>query len=124
MRRSLVMVVDDDDEYRLLLEETLEDEGYLVVSAASGRDALEYLRRGVRPTLLLLDLWMPGMDGWQLRLELTRDDALRDIPIVVVTGGELLPTADSMHVQEVISKPASPASIVAVVDRHVALAGG
>ena len=68
-----VMVVDDDDEIREALSDVLTDEGYEVVGARDGQQALQFLREGRRPHAILLDLWMPVMDGWQLRHELLSD---------------------------------------------------
>src|SRR5262245_23155992 len=83
---SLVLVVDDDEEIRNALTEFLSDEGYGVVSASNGREALASLREGVHPSVILLDLMMPVMDGWDFRAEQLRDPGLRDIPVVVITA--------------------------------------
>jgi CheY-like chemotaxis protein len=88
-RRDLpVLVVDDDLEVRQLLGRMLEPEGYTVVEAENGRAALERLR-DVSPSVVLLDLMMPEMDGFEFVAEFRRHEASRGIPIVVITARDL-----------------------------------
>ncbi len=88
-RRDLpVLVVDDDPGVRLLLRRMLEPAGYAVVEAADGRQALERLRASVAG-VILLDLMMPEMDGFELVAEVRRHEAWRGIPIVVITARDL-----------------------------------
>ena len=101
---SLILVVDDDDEIREALGDVLQDEGFQVVGMRDGREALEYLRGGTRPCAILLDLWMPGMDGWQLRYELEREPSFAEIPIIVVTAARGQRRED-LRVAEVLTKP-------------------
>ncbi|HVY45526.1 MAG TPA: response regulator [Minicystis sp.] len=83
-KASPVLVVEDDVEIRDLVREVLEDEGYAVVVAEHGREAVEALESGLSPALILLDLMMPVMDGWELL------DVLRarwsKIPVTVVSA--------------------------------------
>jgi GAF domain-containing protein/CheY-like chemotaxis protein/anti-sigma regulatory factor (Ser/Thr protein kinase) len=83
-----VLVVDDDVALRQLLRRMLEPEGYTVVEAENGRVALERLR-GVSPSVILLDLMMPEMDGFEFVAEFRRHEAWRTIPIVVITARDL-----------------------------------
>jgi CheY-like chemotaxis protein len=83
-----VLVVDDDDNVRQLLRRMLEPEGYTVVEAENGRAALERLREAT-PSVVLLDLMMPEMDGFEFVAEFRRHEAWRAIPIVVVTAKDL-----------------------------------
>jgi hypothetical protein len=87
-RDGPVLVVDDDAEVRQLLRRMLESEGFAVVEAENGRVALERLR-GESPSLILLDLMMPEMDGFEFVAELRRHDGWRAIPIVVITARDL-----------------------------------
>ena len=88
-RRDLpVLVVDDDAGVRQLLRRMLEPAGYTVVEAANGREALERLREAA-PGVILLDLMMPEMDGFEFVAEVRRHEALRAIPIVVITARDL-----------------------------------
>jgi GAF domain-containing protein/DNA-binding response OmpR family regulator/anti-sigma regulatory factor (Ser/Thr protein kinase) len=83
-----VLVVDDDAEVRQLLRRMLESEGFAVVEAENGRVALERLR-GESPSLILLDLMMPEMDGFEFVAELRRHEDWRAIPVVVITARDL-----------------------------------
>jgi signal transduction histidine kinase/CheY-like chemotaxis protein len=88
-RRDLpILVVDDDPDVRQLIRRTLEREGYTVAEAEHGRAALEYLQARA-PGLILLDLMMPEMDGFEFVAEVRKRDAWRAIPIVVVTAKHL-----------------------------------
>jgi CheY-like chemotaxis protein len=88
-RRDLpVLVVDDDAGVRQLLRRMLEPEGYTVVEAENGRAALDRLR-AVAPSVVVLDLMMPEMDGFEFVAEFRRHEAWRTIPIVVVTAKDL-----------------------------------
>jgi CheY-like chemotaxis protein len=79
------MVVDDDEAIRRTIAEVLSEEGYAVKEAANGREALDLLRAGTRPCLLLLDLMMPVLDGWGFRQEQERDPEIASVPVVIVT---------------------------------------
>lgn len=80
-----VLVVDDDPDSRTLLELALSSEGYPVVSAANGAEALVMARR-FHPNLILLDLAMPVMDGFAFRAAQLQDPELADIPVICVSG--------------------------------------
>jgi PAS domain S-box-containing protein len=84
--KQTVLVVDDDDETRASLGAELIDYGFAVATAANGVQALEYLRRSPPPAAILLDLVMPELDGWNLLQARNDDPALRDIPVVVISG--------------------------------------
>src|SRR5215467_11486900 len=100
---GVVMVVEDDEDIRISLKELLEDDGYQVLLAANGREALDCLERGKRPCLIFLDLMMPVMDGWQFRREQQKRDSLKKIPVAVITAaGEA--AAASVQAQKVILK--------------------
>jgi CheY-like chemotaxis protein len=86
--RGVVLVVDDDADYRAIVRDILERDRYFVVEAPDGRDALEILRSGAAPAirLILLDLAMPTMSGWQLVDVLRGDPALSSLPVLVTSG--------------------------------------
>jgi CheY-like chemotaxis protein len=88
-----VLVVDDDPDIRETLREVIEAEGYRVVTAANGRAALEALIMGLHPSLIVLDLMMPSMSGWDVLAAIRGDGALRDIPVAVISasGGRTPP---------------------------------
>mgnify|MGYP002336319375 CR=1 FL=1 len=81
-----VLVVDDDDDLREALAETLEDEGHRVRVACNGAQALAILRSGYQPCVIVLDLMMPIMDGWTMLQEVRRDPALTRIEIIITSA--------------------------------------
>ena len=86
MENRRVLIVEDDDEIRGALSEILVDEGYRVEQAENGRVALDRLRHEPAPELILLDLMMPVMNGWQFRAEQMRDPELSRIPVVIISA--------------------------------------
>ncbi len=88
MRRSgSILIVDDDSDVRAALSELLEAEGFSVEGVPDGREALARLRTAeVHPAVILLDLMMPGMDGWDFRTEQMRDPQLAAVPVVIVSA--------------------------------------
>ena len=84
-----ILLVEDDDFIRQEISEALEDEGYRVSTAAHGKEALAILADGTRPTVVLLDLMMPVMDGWQLLEVLRRHNELAEIPVVGKRGKDV-----------------------------------
>lgn len=81
-----ILIVDDDADVRDMLGEFFSLEGYDVATARNGKDALEQLKHGRSADLILLDLMMPVMDGWQFRMEQQRDPQLAAIPVVVLSA--------------------------------------
>jgi CheY-like chemotaxis protein len=115
-----VLIVEDDDAVVEGTCDLLEAEGYYVVRARDGHDALDQLRRGLRPCVILLDLMMPRMNGWEFRQEQLRDDDLRDIPVVVITAGNF--SEASLRAQlgdiEFVPKLSSPDTLLAAIRRR------
>ena len=81
-----VLIVEDDQDTREMIERFLELEGFAVRSAPNGAAALASLQRHGRPSVIVLDLMMPVMNGWQFREAQRQDSRLADIPVVVVTA--------------------------------------
>jgi len=81
-----VFVVEDDVDTRDMLGRFLELEGFKVELASNGKQALERLRQGVHPCVILLDLMMPIMDGWQFRRQQILNHELAEIPVIVVSA--------------------------------------
>jgi CheY-like chemotaxis protein len=94
---SRILVVDDDAEFRAVLRQVLEAEGCVVSEAPDGRTALSILRSTVLPHLILLDLMMPVMNGWDFHAELQKDPSLAAIPVAVLSAvGQMRPFG-AMH---------------------------
>jgi CheY-like chemotaxis protein len=109
-----VLVVEDDDTLRGALQMVLEWEGYRVTSASNGREALDLLNRPDRPSVVLLDLMLPELDGWQVRQAMKDDPRLAAIPVVVVSALDAGRCPDvAGHVQ----KPFQPQELLEVI-RH------
>jgi DNA-binding NtrC family response regulator len=81
-----ILLVEDDDDTRGALTELLEEQGYRVVAASNGREAQSYLRDHERPSCIVLDLWMPVMDGWTLADQV--EQQLPELPMMVITAAE------------------------------------
>jgi CheY-like chemotaxis protein len=113
--RPTILVVEDDEDAREAMVALLQMKGYRAVSAANGRAALDYLDQGPAPDLIILDLWMPVMDGWQFRSEQTRNPRLAHIPVIVVTA--LSDRAD-VDANEVIIKPVDVDRLLSKVDQY------
>jgi CheY-like chemotaxis protein len=84
-REVRILVVDDERQNRQLLEVILEGEGYHVLTATSGKEALEKVA-GELPDLVLLDVMMPGMDGYQVASRIKADAATKSIPVILLTA--------------------------------------
>lgn len=112
-----VLIVDDDASFRGALRERLETEGYSVAEAANGLAALGRLRGGLRPSVIVFDLMMPEMDGWDFRFCQLRDPDLRDIPVVLVTAAGFSRTTlrTQFGAIEVVAKPFLSAEILTVI---------
>ena len=81
-----VLIVEDDAELRDMMAQLLTLEGFVAATVSNGREALEYLKRGDRPDIILLDLMMPVMDGWEFRRKQQSDPALATVPVVVLSA--------------------------------------
>jgi CheY-like chemotaxis protein len=101
-----ILVIDDDFAIRGTIAEILLDEGYDVRCAANGLEALAILEeRALRPTLIILDLWMPQMDGLKFR-ELQSLGGSADVPVLVITAARLLPRElNGLGLTNVLRKP-------------------
>jgi signal transduction histidine kinase/CheY-like chemotaxis protein len=88
--KAQVLVVDDDPKTRDMLRRTLQKAGWTVAEAANGSEALEALER-FKPALVLLDLLMPGMDGFEVLERLNGDATWREVPVIIVTAKDLTP---------------------------------
>jgi CheY-like chemotaxis protein len=117
--KGSILIVEDDSDLREALSEVLRDEGYSVAMAADGREALDRLRRHLRPSLILLDLTMPVMNGWQFRAEQRQDPALSGIPVVVLSAGDHL--AEQMiplGIADYVRKPIELSRLLRLIERY------
>jgi CheY-like chemotaxis protein len=121
MTSKPILIVDDDKDVRIALAELLEGEGYTVAGAHNGREALKLMRGGLHPAIILLDLMMPVMDGWDFRSEQQRDPALSHVPVVIVSASGF--SAESIHTQfrpaGYVPKPLEHKQLLDVIGRLV-----
>ena len=115
--RATVLVVDDDPTVRSLLAKTLEKEGYRVISARNGVEALA-LAREHRPQAITLDVLMPQMDGWGTLKELKADAELRDIPVIMVTVLNERGMAIPLGAADFMTKPVDRQRLTAILRDH------
>jgi CheY-like chemotaxis protein len=117
--KRMVLVVEDDRDVREAITEILLESDYEALPAANGAEALERLRAAqVRPCVILLDIMMPAMDGWQFRSEQQRDAAMRDIPVVVLSAGaDASEVAARMDAAGYLRKPIALERLLGVVQR-------
>lgn len=112
---GIVLIVDDDADIRELLKIILETEGYRVNVAADGLDALQQLQAGMHPSLILLDLMMPRMDGEQFVKEM-RSTPLSRTPVVIMSGHAAAQTkATELDAACCLMKPVECAELLATV---------
>jgi CheY-like chemotaxis protein len=103
---NLVLIIEDDADIRRATVRLLRNAGYKVESVTNGLEAMSYLHTHALPRLILLDLNMPVMDGWQFRLQQEEDPILRGIPVVVLSSeNNLEQTAEAMHAESCLHKP-------------------
>ena len=115
--RTLVLVIDDDERARGLIERHLHKKGYAVATAADGSEGLAKARR-LEPEVITLDVMMPNVDGWAVLSELRKDEALQDIPVVMVTITENEDMGSMLGASDYLTKPLNPERLVTVLSRY------
>lgn len=114
-----VLIVDDDEGVRRTLACWLEAEGYRTATATTGDEALAYLNGHPAPALILLDLSMPGMDGWAFRIEQRKDPRLAAIPVVVCSAAyEPQPAANLVEANGYLAKPFDRGKVLGAVGEY------
>jgi CheY-like chemotaxis protein len=116
----IVLIIDNDPDILEATRFALENEGFSVETARHGEAALQRLRVGTRPAVVLLDLMMPEMNGWQFLEEVAKVPSLKTIPIVVLTA---VPRVEVSGAVEVLHKPVDLGLLIEVVERHARGAG-
>jgi CheY-like chemotaxis protein len=116
-----VLLVEDDEDIRNSIASILEEEGFDVVGAADGGDALRYLRAAAEsPRLILLDLMMPVMDGWAFRAAQLDDERLSKIPVVILSAAtDVRRHAAQLRVSEYLIKPLDVPLLLNTIERHI-----
>ena len=116
-RGSAILVIDDEPAARDLLQRVLTKEGYVVETAASGREGLA-LARQLKPAAITLDVMMPGMDGWAVLTVLKADPLTADIPVIMVTVVDDKNLGFALGAADYLIKPIEWERLIAVVEKH------
>ncbi len=122
-RASKVVVIEDDPEMINLVKLILKKEGFDVTGAMGGRDGLDAIEH-LNPDLVLLDLMMPDIDGWEVYQTMKASDQMKNIPVIIITAkAQSIDKVLGLHIAKVddyITKPFSPNELVASVRRVLA----
>lgn len=114
-----VLIVEDDADLREMMAQLLALEGFHATTVSNGREALAYLERGNRPDLILLDLMMPIMDGWEFRRRQVQDASIAGVPVVVLSAIDPVRGAD-LGGTAFLKKPLDFDRLLAIVRRFCA----
>lgn len=113
-----ILVVDDEPDLRFILRKILEREGYAVIEAENGEKALELLKND-KPDLILLDIMMPGLDGWETAKRIKSNSENRDIKIAMLTAKvqdeDKVKSLEEANVEWHITKPVDKAKLLSTV---------
>jgi len=116
---NYVLIVEDVRDERDGARLILEIEGYHVIAVASGEEALEYMRRGEPPRMILLDLKMHGTNGWDFRTQQLSDPRLAAVPVVVCSGdGRIAEKAEALGIVAQLPKPIDHKALLRLVAHH------
>src|SRR5689334_15316335 len=119
-RTGSILVVDDDRAVREMLAELLRHRGYTVEMAANGRNAFEYLRDHPQPSLIVVDLMMPVMNGWVFINELREDPSFASIPVIILSGIDELEKRAAPFNVFFLAKPIQHSVLLAIVECYCA----
>jgi CheY-like chemotaxis protein len=118
--RPLILVVDDEEGIRGAMVNFLEDEGFAVRAAANALEALDLIADSeIRPALIMLDLMMPVMDGWEFCKLRQGVRILRDIPVLAVSAGSMVGDREPASVDATLAKPFDPDQLAWLAARMV-----
>ena len=122
-RKRNVVCIEDEPEMIELIRLILGRRGFELTGAMGGREGLDAVRR-VKPDLVLLDLMMPDMDGWDVYQQMQADDDLKDIPVIIVTAkAQSIDKVLGLHIAKVddyVTKPFGPQELLQSVEKVLA----
>jgi len=124
--KKKVLCIEDEPEMIDLIRLILERKGFEVLGAVGGEEGLEVIRRE-RPDLILLDLMMPEVDGWEVYRQMRADEQLKDIPVIVVTAkAQSIDKVLGLHIAKVddyVTKPFGPQELLKSINKVLAIEG-
>ena len=120
--RGRILIIEDDADLRDAIGATLRAEGYEVLVGADGDEAFAHLRGGALPCVILLDLMMPGMDGWRFMEEVRLHPNFRRLPIVVLSAYGSADGVRSLGATAYLKKPFAIDTLLDIVSQHCATA--
>jgi CheY-like chemotaxis protein len=112
-----VLIVEDDADLREMMAQLLTLEGFAAATAANGREALLYLQTNAAPDVILLDLMMPVMDGWEFRREQQRDRDMAGVPVIVLSALDQ-PRAADVAADAFLKKPLDFDRLLELIRRY------
>jgi CheY-like chemotaxis protein len=116
MSEKTILIIDDEADLRDVLKLSMELEGYRCYTAADGEEGLEALEQIPRPGVILLDLMMPGLNGWQFLDRLRSHPPLGEIPVVVMSAFSRM--LGAMGGVEVVRKPIETDALLGIVKKY------
>jgi two-component system, cell cycle response regulator DivK len=124
MANERILIVEDNERNRKLVRDTLQLKGYETIEAETGEDGVR-LAKELLPALVLMDIQLPGIDGYEATRRIKADDALRRIPLIVVTSYALSgddAKALAAGADAYVAKPFSPRAMLAKIREYLPLA--
>ncbi|MEX0833966.1 MAG: response regulator [Actinomycetota bacterium] len=118
-QKPSILIVDDDPVIRRLLQVNFRLEGYEVETAALGQESIE-LARSNTPDVIVLDVMMPGMDGWEVCRSMREESSLADVPIVFLSAkfqDQNPKDSKELGIAAYVTKPFDPSELVTIVER-------
>lgn len=123
-KKKKVLCIEDEEEMIDLIKLILERKGFEVLGAVGGKEGLEVIRREM-PDLILLDLMMPEVDGWEVFRQMRADERLKDIPVIVVTAkAQSIDKVLGLHIAKVddyVTKPFGPQELLRSINKVLAI---
>lgn len=117
MSKKKILIIEDDANIREVLELALVFEGYDIVCAVNGKDGIDQLANGLTPDLILLDLMMPIMNGWEFVENLSMDQKNKQIPVVVVSA--FVEKKTPIKCSAFVAKPVDLTNLLSTLKEHI-----
>jgi putative two-component system response regulator len=117
-RKKIILIVEDEEDLREFFQESLSSFGYEVFTSPNGKAALEFLKVGPSPDVIISDLMMPEMNGWDFAQALREDDMLKAIPLIVISA--LIDKSPPENSKCCVAKPFKLNELLETIEKHAA----